>query len=304
MKKYNHQSVRDLAWVVSSPPLILQQSHPCFWPPTQWFQQMARDTLPWLAIIDENPAELEALIAGRKDRRLGKYYETLWFYWLSHDKRYDIVENNIQIIIDGETLGEIDFVLFDNVTRQTVHWEVAIKFYLGAGDTRQMRHWHGPNSRDRLDIKVQHLRDRQSLISKDQRVSRWLDTQGIHIDQCAVILKGRLYYPWDYLQNDVQNGRQIASLMPAEGASEHLFSWWITLSQMDKVFDVTQRFMPLISKGWLERIPTSREEGLLDIKAIIEAISNKTLRLPLHLQLCNPRDSLDRVFIVDDNWPN
>ena len=304
MDKYKHQSVRDLAWVVSSPPLILQRSHPCLWPQAKWFQQIARDTLPWLAIIDEDPAELEALIAGRKDRRLGKYYETLWFYWLSHSKRYDIVENNIQIIIDGETLGEIDFVLFDNVTRQTVHLEVAIKFYLGAGDTREMCHWHGPNLRDRLDIKVQHLRHRQSLISKDQRVSGWLNMQGIQIDQCAVIFKGRLYYPWDYLQDYVQNGHQITSLMPAEGASEHLFSWWMTLNQMDKVFDKNQRFIPLINKGWLERIPTPCEEELLDKKAVIDAVSNRTLRLPLHLQLCNPHDGLDRVFVVDESWPN
>lgn len=302
MKEYKHQSVRDLAWVVSSPPLILQHAHPCLWPQNKWFQQIAEDSLPWLASVDEDPGELDALIAGQKDRRLGKYYETLWFYWLSHNKRYDIVENNIQIIIDGETLGEIDFVLFDNVTRQTLHWEVAIKFYLGIGDTSEMCHWHGPNLRDRLDIKVQHLRHRQSLISKDQRVSHWLGMQGIHIDQCAVILKGRLYYPWDHLPHYVKNGRQITPLMPAEGASGHLFSWWLTQSQFDEAFDKEQRFIPLINKGWLEKIPTPYEGELFSKKTIIETVSNKIMRFPLHVQLCNPHGSWDRAFIVSDNW--
>lgn len=301
MKEYKHQSVRDLAWVVSSPPLILQQSYPCLWPPAKWFQQLAEDTLPWLASVDENPVELDALIAGQKDRRLGKYFETLWFYWLSHNKRFDIVENNVQIIIDGETLGEIDFVLFDNVTRQTIHWEVAIKFYLGIGDTREMRHWHGPQLRDRLDIKVQHLRHRQSLISKDRRVSRWLKTQGIHIDQCAVILKGRLYYPWACFQ---QHGHLAAAMMPAECAPGHLFSGWLTQSQFVEAFDKSQQFIPLINKGWLEKIPTHCERELFNKKTVVEIVSDEAMRFPLHIQLCNPHGSLDRVFVVDDSWPN
>lgn len=301
MKQYKHQAVRDLAWVVSSPPLILQRSHPCLWPPAKWFVQLAEDTLHWLASVDEDPAELEALITGHKDRRLGKYFETLWFYWLSHTKRFDIVENNVQIIIDGETLGEIDFVLFDNVSRQTIHWEVAIKFYLGVGDTREMCHWHGPHLRDRLDIKVQHLRHRQSLISKNLRVSQWLKTQGIHIDQCAVILKGRLYYPWACFG---QNGRLVTALMPAECAPGHLFSGWLTQSQFDQAFDNNQQFMPLIDKGWLEKIPTHFKRGLHNKNAIIEIMCAEVMRFPLHVQLCNPYGSLDRIFIVDDNWPN
>lgn len=301
MKEYKHQSVRDLAWVVSSPPLILQQSYPCLWPPAKWFQQLAEETLPWLASVDENPVELDALIAGQKDRRLGKYFETLWFYWLSHNKRFDIVENNVQIIIDGETLGEIDFVLFDNVTRQTIHWEVAIKFYLGIGDTREMRHWHGPQLRDRLDIKVQHLRHRQSLISKDRRVSRWLKTQGIHIDQCAVILKGRLYYPWACFQ---QHGHLAAAMMPAECAPGHLFSGWLTQSQFVEAFDKSQQFIPLINKGWLEKIPTHCERESFNKKTVVEIVSDEAMRFPLHIQLCNPHGSLDRVFVVDDGWPN
>ena len=304
MKEYKHQAVRDLAWAVSSPPLILQQSHPCLWPPADWFLQLAKDALPWLASIDEDPVELEALITGQKDRRLGKYFETLWFYWLSHNKRFDIVENNVQIIIDGETLGEIDFVLFDNVTRQTIHWEVAVKFYLGIGDTREMCHWHGPQLRDRLDIKVQHLRQRQSLISKDPRVSRWLSTQGIHIDQCAVILKGRLYYPWACFGQHGQNGRLATALMPAECAPGHLFSGWLTQSQFVEVFDESQLFMPLIDKGWLEKIPTHFEGELFNKKTLVEIISDDAMRFPLHVQLCNPHSSVDRVFIVDDDWPN
>ncbi len=53
-----------------------------------------------------------------------------------------------------------------------------------------MINWHGPNLRDRLDIKVDHLLHRQSVISRDQRVAQWLKRRDLQIDSCAVILKG------------------------------------------------------------------------------------------------------------------
>ena len=40
-----------------------------------------------------DPSELEILLDSQKDRRLGKYFETLWFYWFSKNPRYEIIEN-------------------------------------------------------------------------------------------------------------------------------------------------------------------------------------------------------------------
>jgi len=298
--EYKHQSVRDLAWAVCSPPLISQFSHSCVWPERRWYQQVYQESLPWLKMLDFDPAELDELLARQKDRRLGKYFETLWFFWLSNNPRYQVIENNLQIIVDGETLGEIDFIVFDKMTKQIIHWEVAVKFYLGVGDTSEMSSWHGPNLRDRLDIKVEHLLHRQSVITRDRRVAQWLKQRGIQIDECAVILKGRLYYPW-CKNASWDNLSDVIS--PAQCGADHLRSWWLNPLQFEQVFDDRQRFIPLINTGWLERIPTPSVKKLYFKKGIFETISNKTVRLPLHLKLCNLEHTRDRLFLAGLDWP-
>ena len=290
--EFKHQSVRDLAWAVCSPPLISNLSTSCVWPESRWFKQIFEQTLLWLLAIDEDPVQLEKLLAEQKDRRLGKYFETLWYFWLCHNPRYQVIEHNLQIIIDGETLGEIDFIVLDKVTKKIMHWEVAVKFYLGVGDTSEMINWHGPNLRDRLDIKVDHLLHRQSVISRDQRVAQWLKRRGLQIDNCAVILKGRLYYPWQ--QNVVS---------PEKCCADHLRSWWLNTEQFAQEFDDEQRFLPLINSGWMERIPTLCVKKSYNKKSLYETVSNKSIRLPLHLALCNPSYTRDRLFLVGLEWP-
>ncbi len=298
--EFKHQSVRDLAWVICSPPLVLQPSHRCVWPENRWYQKIYQQTLPWLNRLDEDPAELDALLACQKDRRLGKYFETLWFFWLNNNPRYQLIDNNLQIIIGGETLGEIDFIVLDQLTKQVMHWEVAIKFYLGVGDTSEMSHWHGPNLRDRLDLKVEHLLHRQSVITRDPRVIQWLKQRGIQIDGCAVILKGRLYYPWRkrFSWDGVPD---ISS--PAQCSAGHLRGWWLNPEQFEQVFDDKQRFVPLINKGWLERIPTPSVKKRYDKRGVFEMVSNKIIRLPVHLSLCDIGYIRDRLFLAGLDWP-
>jgi hypothetical protein len=303
LTSFRNQSVRDLAWAISSPPLIAQPRCSSIWPDSHWYQQAHEERLLWLYVVDEDPAELEELLAAQKDRRLGKYFETLWFYWISHHPRYRLVESNLQVIIDGETLGEIDFIVFDNVTGKTMHWELAVKFYLGVGDTRLMSNWHGPNLRDRLDIKFGHLLDRQSVISKEQRVAGWLKERDICIDQSLVILKGRLYYPWDNMVGLMQDRVSSSTAPPSLSALDHESGPWLTQKRFDEEFDSRACFMPLINSGWLERIPTSSVKKSISKNTIIESVSNKVWRFPLHVQCLNPRHSWDRAFITGDDWP-
>jgi len=297
---FKHQSVRDLAWAVASPPLITQPANGCLWPDHHWYQQAYLQTLPWLNALDNDPAELDALLAGQKDRRLGKYFETLWYFWLSHHPRYQIIENNLQVIIDGETLGEIDFIVLDKKTKQVLHWEVAIKFYLGVGDTAEMSNWHGPNLHDRLDIKVDHLLHRQSTITNNPRVAEWLAQRGIRIDCCAVILKGRLYYPW---RSELSWSDSSGRTSPALCNTDHLRGWWLNTEQFEQYFENKQRFIPLINSGWLEKIPTKSVKKSYTKKRIFETLSNKILRLPLHLMLCDLDHTRDRVFLTAKDWP-
>ncbi len=327
--KFINQAVRDLAWAISTPPIISSAVYPCRWPASAWYQEIYKDTLPWFRELDQDCSSLDSLLSQQKDRRLGKYFETLWFYWLSHHPRYEVLAHNLQIIIDGETLGEIDFILFDKKNKKILHWEMAVKFYLGIDDTRQMSNWHGPNLRDRLDIKFNHLLNKQSVISEDRRVAAWLQEQGLSIDQCVVILKGRLYYHWSQFVDkgfankelgsksleseklnmekleeiDKVSGEDAEKIIPPEQApAEHLRSKWFRKSEFGALFGSQQRFLPLINSGWLEAVPTDGMVGVISREELFKSLSNKELRLPVHLQLYKGDIAGDRIFVVNETW--
>jgi hypothetical protein len=304
--EFKYQCVRDLCWAVASPPMIAQPSSTCHWPRRSWYEQAYEDTLPWLKMLDQDPAGLQELLAEQKDRRLGKYFETLWLYWFSHHPRYQVIENNLQIIIDGKTLGEMDLIVFDKLRKNTIHWELAVKFYLGVSDTRDVSHWYGPNLNDRLQLKLQSLLDKQSVISQRSQVSQWLQQQDLLIDECAVILKGRLYYPWqggvDELANAV-TGRVEDQAAPVICAQNHLRGMWCTAAEFDMIFDDNRLFIPLINRGWMERIPTHSVKRFYSKNEIFEMLSNNMLRLPLQVQVLKPYHRRDRVFITGANWP-
>lgn len=300
--------VRDMVWAICSPPLISGLPSPCRWADADWYANLLSQDTGWLKSLDADPAELVELVEQQRDRRLGRYFETLWLFWLRRQQRFYVLENNVQIIIDGETLGELDLILLDRVTGETLHWELAVKFYLGVGDTRKMANWHGPNLRDRLDIKVDHLMRRQSIIAQEPRVAAWLRSQGIVIDHCGVILKGRLYLPWSSGAQHTARRSTEALLpdrrsLPSVCSSQVPTGWWFDSDEFNQFFEEDCRIVPLIGQGWMERIPTSSVKKFFSKHSINETVSNKKYRFPLHVQVYNPDFYWGRAFIVDKNWP-
>ena len=289
---YRHQVVADLAWALSSPPLMCPLND-CLWPSKEWFEGVYRDALPWLKRLDEDPTDLMQLLDRQSDRRLGKYFETLWHFWLLHQSRYELVHANLQVIIDGKTLGELDFILFDKQQRCFVHWELAVKFYLGVGETGSLSCWHGPGRRDRLDRKFEHLCVRQSRISQVPEVKQWLAEKDIEIDKCQAILKGRLYY---------HKKLADASDWPLHSDVHHLKSFWLTLKEFDSLVDSSFAFMPLIKQGWLAKVSTNSKSRIWSKTQLIEAFSNKELRLPVQIFSDKLLFNNDTFFIVGDNW--
>ncbi len=290
---FRHQVVADLAWALSSPPLMQPVDTICEWPQATWFQRIYHEALPWLQLLDNDPSELVELLSHQKDHRLGKYFETLWYFWLQKQSRYEIVETNLQLIIDGQTLGEMDFILFDTEQRCFLHWEVAVKFYLGVGDTRLQSNWHGPGRKDRLDKKFRHLIQRQCVISREPQVRDWLLSKGIEIDNYQVILKGRLYY---------QGNPGLRAGAPAQSAQQHLRSFWLPLDAFEALVDGSFRFRPLIKEGWMAKVSTNSKSENWNKSELLEALSNKDIRLPLHVLSSKPLFSNCLFFIVDENW--
>lgn len=301
---FKNQSVRDLAWAVSSAPLVKLEAGECVWPDSRWFESLYDESIELFEMADASPEELDNLLAVQKDRRLGKYYETLWYYFFQHHPGYEVVVNNLQVIIDGRTLGEFDLIVLHRASGEFIHVELAVKFYLAAGDpargeTREMAAWYGPNLRDRLDLKVDHLQQRQVRLASQPEVIEWLRNQEISIDRCMVIMKGRLFYPWVLKPHEAY----LMDYAPAQCADDHPYSWWLSHDQFDEACDDVMRMIPSISQGWLERIPTCSVKKSYTKSELFKSLSNNNMHLPMLVQACNPCCSWDRVFIVDNKWP-
>jgi hypothetical protein len=94
---------------------------------------------------------------------IGKQAEICFAYYLEHSQRYKLIASNIQINGETETVGEIDYLVFDFKTQATLHVELACKFYLFDSDLKQseMSKWIGPNRKDSLKTKLDKLKLKQ-----------------------------------------------------------------------------------------------------------------------------------------------
>lgn len=99
----------------------------------------------------------------KPNKRLGKLAEDLFSTWLVNNTRYQSVIENLQIILDKQTLGELDVVLFDTLKNSYIHLELITKFYLynPAFEANNIKAWIGPNRNDSLYDKVTKLQQKQ-----------------------------------------------------------------------------------------------------------------------------------------------
>ena len=263
----------------------------CHWYDADWYTSLWRDSLSWLQTVDAQPQALQALLNNNRDQRLGHYFETLWAYYFEHSPRFSLLARNLQIRQAGRTLGELDFVVRDHVADKTLHIEMAVKFYLGLGDTRQQANWRGPGKKDRLDTKMRSLLQRQSVIAKTQAAAGQLAAMGIQVDACAVILKGRLFYPAD---------NTIQAAPPLDSHPQHLRSRW--LRWRDFVCEPGKWYAPLLRSGWLAGQRWSEAAGFKQKGAMKIMLDSGEWRLPLMLLVFVGEQEVERLFVMPDDW--
>ncbi len=161
-----HQAVRDLAWCCFSAPLMSElPAAPALILPVD-----NQSLWPWLHQLDFQPQPLLDHLATLKSTRLGIYYEALWHFYFANHSLWELLEHNLQVDRAGTTLGAFDFLCRNG--DQYWHIETAVKFYLSrtpnAPEAYEWKHWIGPEGRDRLDLKLNHLCERQLPLHQTQ----------------------------------------------------------------------------------------------------------------------------------------
>ena len=295
-----HPQVRDLAWVLLSPPLLSDtpsaQRHPLT--ASRWAERPG-ELADWLLLLDTRPIVLQAWLAQHSIRRLGLYYERLWQFALCQAPDIDLLVANLPIRQDGHTLGELDLILRD--AEGVHHLELAVKFYLGLddGDRTRHDHWLGPGSHDRLDIKLRRLCEHQLQLSSSPHARSLLCELTCCEINSALWLGGYLFQPWP------------SGCEPPAGAdSSHLYGKWLRHCDWRGFADSNHdaHWQPLPRHAWLSsaRLASSEIWQPADFDSwVADADSQRQAKLLVRLEpdMNNFWLERERLFLVPDAWP-
>lgn len=95
--------------------------------------------------------------------RLGHLVEKIISNLIQSSANYEVLYENIQVIKDKKTLGEIDFIIQNTRNHKIIHLELAYKFYLYDPNISEhaFNNWIGPNRNDSLKEKLEKLKNKQ-----------------------------------------------------------------------------------------------------------------------------------------------
>lgn len=192
---WKQRVVRDLAWVIASPPLASGKYDGVAWWNDDFLSSEYQACLPALEALDKDPSPLLDHLAQQKSKALGHRFEAFVAYWIEISPNFELLYRSVQLHSDGRTLGELDFILRDKRSQKVIHLEVAVKFYMGLQPLGKPENWHGPNLKDSLAKKLNHLKTKQTQLSLQHP-----ELLPVAIDERCCCLKGRLFYPEAFSQ--------------------------------------------------------------------------------------------------------
>ncbi|HET8731430.1 MAG TPA: DUF1853 family protein [Moraxellaceae bacterium] len=301
-RQWRHALVRDLAWVLASPPLLAPAGTGAVWLDNAWGQRAFEASHDWLARLDRHPDLLESALS-RRPGRLGSYFESLLDAWLAWPENplYSRLFHGVPVRVGKQTVGEFDFIVEDRATGEIQHWEVAVKFYLGIAPGGQPSNWVGPGLKDRLDLKLTRLVDHQLPLGHLPEARPLLEALAVPVPRPVCLVKGRLFYPANVCPAD---------WAPTSAANGHLKGWWMNSADFLHCFpDPSFHWMLLPREHWLAPVDLTQGSNGVRIgdpgtaEALIEAWqASADNRAAAVVGLVDGQE-VTRGFITPSTWP-
>lgn len=314
-RQFTHPAVRDLAWSLLAPPLLQTLPDRCSHIRINRFSAPRRaSVLLWLQALQQQPAPLEQWLQRVASGRIGHYFEALWQFYLAH--RQQLLAANVQIRVENVTCGEIDAIYRDRHSGEFRHAELAVKFYLGwpgaalanTADDHHWRTWLGPDSRDRLDLKLHSMLERQLALGQTALHAGLLDRDLQRQLNGAVlipelILRGRLFYPW----GDASFGRDHE---PRFACPDHERGYWCYTGQLPQVCAAVTdlQWLALNRQQWLAPVDVAADG--VAAASLAQVLARDTApESRAHLFAGGTRHGSQwreqvRLVVVNDSWPD
>jgi hypothetical protein len=264
-------------------------------PDDKFYSRSLEDYGFFIQQLYKNPMPLQQFLSASRDKRLGAYFEDLIAYWLLTGKRFRLIERHVKVEENGRTLGELDFIVHDLLLNRVLHWEVAVKFYLGCSVKGGRLHWLGPNLRDHLDKKITRLNTHQIPILHTPQARSLLESKSIHVDESWVLLKGRLFYPPQPVVSaqgePIRNGRSD---------DNH----WTTSHQFLETFGADNLEWVILEKNaWFSTLMGNDFHQKLSALDLVESLNRSDKKRPVCCVGLSDSVEKKRVFLVPDEWP-
>lgn len=297
-----HPLVRDLAWLLHAPDLLVT---PFAGRPSLAELGLAdpQRRRAWLAHLDRDPQALNAVAGPSLAGRLGLYHEKLWHFLLAHAPNTRLLAHNLTVHDGKRTLGELDLLYATRVDPQTIHLELAIKYYLGLpegpGAADSQARWIGPGCADSLALKRQRAVTHQLPLASRQEAAATLARFNAPPLTQRLAMPGVLFRPWD------PAGEALPA--PAESADGALWGDWLPISRWpwfcQQVGGLSLRGAFLDKPHWLA---PPIDAALIDMQQLTHRLEQHFARrgTPRQLVLRQASGQWRRLFVVADSWPH
>ena len=301
---YKTKEVRDLAWSIFSP-VIINNEEVVDGLTFLNFYISKSEVRSWLKNLDNSPQHFLSFIEEHKSaKRLGKYFEIILFYYFNNCSEIKNIHFSLQVKKSKElTLGEFDFLLQSSANNSWTHLEVAVKFYLAVDGSRGRNQlgktellYLGPNAKDRLDLKLDKLVNKQMRLGDTMEGKQDLSNIGIQEIEQSLLVKGYLFYPL----------KRFNKAKTPDYISEYCWKgWWSYFNEFPFIEYGEKQFVILQKLEWLSPF-FGEESRVINALEIQKQVESKKTELPILLAEVEFNGSLwaeiNRGFLVVEGW--
>ena len=127
---------------------------------------------------------------------MGKRVEHFFDAIIEQSPNYEKALKNKQIVHEKQTLGEVDFIIYNKKREIYQHIEMQYKFYLYDDNIEEeIQRYVGPNKNDTLYLKLEKLKNKQFPLLFKEETKVYLDGIDLENIEQKILFKGNIFVP-------------------------------------------------------------------------------------------------------------